>query len=64
MLEEAERLELDVIPPLDSITITLNLSPPDLELAVATSGLSLCPAMMRAIVAAMVIDATAREAQN
>ena len=57
-------MELDVIPPLDSVTITLNLSPPDLELAVATSGLSLCPAMMRAIVAAMVIDATAREAQN
>lgn len=64
MLEEAERLELDVIPPLDSITITLNLSPPDLELAVATSGLSLCRAMMRAIDAAMVIDATACEAQN
>jgi hypothetical protein len=64
MLEEAERLELDVIPPLDSITITLSLSPPDLELAVATTGLSLCPAMMRAIVVAMVIDATAREAQN
>jgi hypothetical protein len=43
MLREAERWELDVIPPLDAVTITLNLSPPDLELAVATGGLSLCP---------------------
>jgi hypothetical protein len=51
MLKEAERWELDVIPPLDAVTITLNLSPTDLELAVATSGLSLGPAMMRAIVA-------------
>jgi hypothetical protein len=63
MLKEAERWELDVIPPLDAVTITLNLSPTDLELAVATSGLSLGPAMMRAIVAAMVVDATTREAQ-
>jgi len=62
MYEHFERLELDIIPPLDAITITLNVSPPDLELAVATSGVSLCPAMMKAIVAAMVVDTGWREA--
>lgn len=64
MPEPLERLELDVVPPLDAVTITLNVSPPDLELAMATAGLSLCPAMMTAIVAAMVVDATSREAQS
>lgn len=63
MREHPQRWELDVIPPLDSVTITLCVSPPELELAVATSGASLCPAMMRAIVAAMVVDAPWREAQ-
>jgi hypothetical protein len=48
--------DLDGVPPLGSITITLDVSPPELELAVATSGASLCGAMMRAIVAAMVVD--------
>jgi len=62
MRDHTERWELDVIPPLSSVTITLCVSPPELELAVATSGASLCPAMMRAIVAAMVVDATWREA--
>jgi hypothetical protein len=57
MLEHADSLELDVIAPLKSITITLDVSPPELELAVATSGVSLCNAMMRAIVAVMVVDA-------
>ena len=33
----------------------------DLELAVATSGVSLCPAMMQAIVAVMVVDTGSRE---
>jgi hypothetical protein len=56
MLDQMEPVELDIVPPLDAITITLNVSPPDLELAVATSGVSLCPAMMKAIVAAMVVD--------
>jgi len=41
----------------------LDVSPPELELAVATSGVSLCGAMMRAIVAAMVVDTGWREAQ-
>ena len=63
MMEHPNRWELDVIPPLGSITITLDVSPPELELAVATSGASLCAAVMRAIVAAMVVDATSREAQ-
>jgi hypothetical protein len=63
MTEHPDQWELDVIPPLCSITITLDVSPPELELAVATSGASLCPAMMRAIVAAMVVDATSRDAQ-
>jgi hypothetical protein len=36
----------------------LDVSPPELEVAVATSGGSLCDAMMRAIVAAMVVDAS------
>ena len=58
MFEHTDRWELDVIPPLSSMTITLDVSPPELELAVATSGASLCTAMMRAIVAAMVVDAT------
>jgi len=57
MMEQPDRWELDVIPPLNSLTITLDISPPELELAVATSGASLCRAMMRAIVAAMVVDA-------
>ena len=57
MGEQLERWELDIIPPLDAVTIT----PPDLELAVATSGVSLCPAMMKAIVAAMVVDTGWRE---
>lgn len=56
MTDESGRLELDVIPPLTTVTITLDVTPPELELAVATSGISLCPAMMRAIVAAMVVD--------
>ena len=54
--KHSDRGELDVIPPLRSFTITLNVSPADLELAVATSGASLCGAMMQAIVAAMVVD--------
>ena len=62
MGEQIEHWELDIIPPLDAVTITLNVSPPDLEMAVATSGASLCPAMMRAIVAAMVVDTGWREA--
>ena len=57
MMEDNDRWELDVIPPLNSLTITLDVSPPELELAVATSGASLRCAMMRAIVAAMVVDA-------
>jgi hypothetical protein len=56
MLHQLQRLEMDIVPPLDAVTITIIVSPPDLELAVATSGVSLCPAMMRAIVAAMVVD--------
>jgi len=57
MTEDTERWELDVIPPLNTLTITLDVSPQELEMAVATSGASLCTAMMRAIVAAMVVDA-------
>jgi len=64
MGEHLEQWELDVIPPLGSITITLDVSPPELELAVATNGASLCTAMMRAIVAAMVVDATSRDATS
>jgi len=55
-MEYSDRGELDVIPPLRSFTITLNVSPADLELAVATGGASLCGAMMQAIIAAMVVD--------
>ena len=62
MGEQIEHWELDIIPPLVAVTITLKVSPPDLEMAVATSGVSLCPAMMRAIVAAMVVDTGWREA--
>jgi len=56
MMQHADRWELDVIPPLSSVTITLDVSPPELELAVATSGASLCNALMKAIVAAMAVD--------
>jgi hypothetical protein len=45
MLEQPECFELNIIPPLQAVTITLNVSPPDLELALATCGVSLCPAM-------------------
>jgi hypothetical protein len=61
MTDEPGRLELDVIPPLTAVTITLDVTPTELELAVATSGVSLCPAMMRAIVAAMVVDTAWRD---
>jgi hypothetical protein len=64
MMEQPERWELDVVPPLGVVTITLNVTPPELELAVATSGISLCPAMMRAIVAAMVVDGPSHEVQS
>lgn len=59
MIERLELCEWDVVPPLGAVTLTLTITPPELELAVATRGVSLCPAMMRAIVAAMVVDATA-----
>ena len=62
MMEQPDRWELDVIPPLGSVTITLDVSAPELELAVATSGKSLCPAMMNAIIAAMVVDTTLQHA--
>lgn len=64
MIEQQETGELDIIAPLHDITITLNVSPLDLELAVATGGLALCPALMRAIVAAMVVDSSPREAHD
>jgi hypothetical protein len=44
MMKHAERGELDVIPPLGSVTITLDVSPLEIELALATSGVSLCRA--------------------
>ena len=56
MLNYAEHWDLDVIPPPSAIRITLDVSPTELELAVATSGASLCVAVMTAIVAAMVVD--------
>jgi hypothetical protein len=55
--------ELDVIPPLASVKITLEVSPSELELAVATRGVSLCSAMMHAIVAAMVVDTAWQDAR-
>jgi len=62
-IEPADREELDVIPPLHKVTITLDVSPSELELAVATSGVDLCKAMMQAIVAAMVVDTASHEAR-
>jgi len=64
MQQQLGRWELDIVPPLSSVTITLDVSPPELELAVATSGVSLCGAMMKAIVAAMVVDTAWRAAQS
>ena len=56
MIENCGWWDFDFIPPIDTISITLDVSPLELELAVATSGMSLCRAMMNAIVAAMVVD--------
>ena len=64
MMKHAERGELDVIPPLGSVTITLDVSPLEIELALATSRVSLCRAMMTAIVAAMVVDAAWQEVEH
>ena len=64
MTQHGDRWELDVIPPLSPITIILDVSPPELELAVATSGVSLCNALMKAIVAAMAVDAAWQPAQS
>lgn len=56
MIENCGRWDFDFIPPVDTISITLDVSPLELELALPTSGMSLCRAMMNAIVAAMVVD--------
>lgn len=37
MMKHAERGELDVIPPLGSVSITLDVSPLEIELALATA---------------------------
>ena len=55
MMQHADQWELDVIPPLSPVRIILDVSPPELELAVATSGASLCNALMKAIVAAVAV---------
>jgi hypothetical protein len=55
MADIADIPELDVLPPLENLKITLELSPTDVELAVATKGDSLPPATMRALVAALVV---------
>jgi hypothetical protein len=55
--------EFDVIPPLSSVRIVLDVTPIELELAVATAGASLCPAMMHAIIAAMVVDTAWQESR-
>lgn len=62
-VEHRDRGELDVIPPLCSVRIVLDVSPSELELAVATLGVSLCPAMMNAIIAAMVVDTAWQDAR-
>jgi hypothetical protein len=56
-MEDTDRWELDVIPPLNTLTITLEVSPQELEMAVVSNGESLRAALMRAIVAARVVDA-------
>ena len=62
--EPTDQGEFDVIPPLYKVTITLDVSPSELELAVATRGVSLCKAMMQAIIAAMVVDTAPAEARH
>jgi hypothetical protein len=62
-VEHRDQGELDVIPPLGSVRIVLDVSPSELELAVASSGASLCTAMMNAIVAAMVVDTAWQDAR-
>jgi hypothetical protein len=44
--------------------LVLDVSPLEIELALATSGVSLCRAMMTAIVAAMVVDAAWQEVEH
>jgi hypothetical protein len=63
MMQQNGIWELDIVPPLEPVRIVLDLTPPELELAVATSGTSLCAAMMKAIVAAMVVDTAWQDAQ-
>ena len=61
-MEHHDQGDLDVIPPLGSVRIILDVTPSELELAVATAGVSLCPAMMNAIIAAMVVDTAWQDA--
>jgi hypothetical protein len=63
LLAHQNDAEVDVIPPLRSVRIVLDVTPSELELAVATAGVSLCPAMMKAIIAALVVDAGWQDAR-
>ncbi|MGH6736635.1 MAG: hypothetical protein ACRECX_11240 [Methyloceanibacter sp.] len=49
--------ELDVTPSRHPLAVYLSISPVELELALATHGASLREAMMRAIIAALAVDA-------
>jgi hypothetical protein len=50
------RCEFEAIPPTRSITISFDITPSDVELALATNAASLRHATLIALLAAMVVD--------
>lgn len=56
MPEHAIRCDFDFLAPATPLSITIDLSPEELELAVATEGASLRSVAMKAIVATLVVS--------
>ena len=56
MPEHLIRCDFDFVAPTTPLSVTLDLSPEELELAVATEGASLCGIAMKAIIAAVVVS--------
>ena len=50
------RYEFEAIPPTRSVTISFDVTPSDVELALATNAASLRHATLMALLAAMVVD--------
>ncbi len=56
MTEAPSRYEFEAIPPTRSVTISFDVTPSEVELALATNAASLRHATLIALLAAMVID--------